>query len=112
MKPYWMSWYHHVGYGPFELHSPWWVSGFRPGDGAAIIVAAVMADDEEAAWAKVAAGIDTPPPSIEPRFIEERGPEWEPWAGRFERDDWMAWDLEAGVSCACGKCRDEEVSDG
>lgn len=48
-RPYWVSWYQTKTLGPFELHTPWWVSGWRLDDGGDSICAAVMAADEDAA---------------------------------------------------------------
>jgi len=91
---WWISWYHHPDDGPFELHTPWWVSGFTIEEPQReTIVAAVMAEDEEDAWKVVRASYDTSPTRLEQRFCDALG-DREPWSaegGRFPRADWMQW---------------------
>lgn len=91
LKPFWMSWWHHDRYGAFELHSPWWSSGFR-GDDATSICAAVLAEDEEAAREVVLASYDKRPDDVEWRFTEERPLDWSPFTSRFRKADWMKWE--------------------
>ena len=103
MNAYWISWYHHLADGPFELHTPWWISGSRINPYADTIVAAVQATDENAAWEVVRASYDKPPDSIEQRFCneltdrEEQPNSRQPWStpenGRFPRADWMKWEV-------------------
>lgn len=105
-RAWWISWYSpaEVGLDQFELHSPWWVSGYSADD-ENIIVAAVLAVDERAAWAVVADAYDNPTP-VRERFIEPL--DQVPFCDRWRKADWMAWDPEAGVTCACGKCPEPE----
>jgi len=97
MTNFWLSWIHRDGIGAFEIHTPWWVSGHRMaarGDeelDEPTIVAAVQADDEDAAKEKVMSAFDKRPAWLEWRFCEPRAPEWEPFSGRFPRADWMQW---------------------
>lgn len=95
MTNYWISWY---GKGEWELHWPWWVSGYRmDGDEDAgtpdtpTICAAVQAANEEAAKEIILAAHDTRPDNIEWRFVNERPAGWTPFCGRFPRADWMKW---------------------
>ena len=100
MNEYWISWYSVFEYtGSFELHSPWWVSGWSydaDENEESIIVAAVRADSEEEAWEVVKQAYDTyPKKGFRERFIEtfEEG-ETKPWereGGRFQLADWMEW---------------------
>ncbi len=94
LHAYWLSWYHHPDDGEFELHSPWWISGFTISQPQRdTIVAAVQAESEEAAWEAVHAAYDTPPTRLERRFIDELGDRvpWTDTGGRFPRADWMTW---------------------
>jgi len=90
-KPFWVSWYQHPGYSPFELNAPWWVSGMRMEDGAETICAAVMATDEEAAREAVLASFDHRPEGVVWRFTTEQAEGWSPFCDRFERAAWMPW---------------------
>jgi hypothetical protein len=90
VTPFWLSWYAHPDDGPFELHSPWWVSGFTMEEvERSTIVAAVRAVDEEDAWEIVRASYDTPPTRLEVRFCEVLRKT--PFGSRFPRADWMVW---------------------
>ena len=101
LTPFWLSWWHPAETGDFELASPWWVSGspfsYDPKDELALIAencicAAVRAESEDDAKAKVLAAYDTPPPALEWRFCEPRPKDWSPFTDRFERADWMKWE--------------------
>jgi hypothetical protein len=97
VNAYWLSWYHHPDDGEFELHTPWWVSGFTMSEPQRdTIVAAVQAANEETAWAKVRAAYDTPPTRLEERFCDELEGTYaqEPWTERFPHADWMQWSTE------------------
>jgi hypothetical protein len=104
-RAWWISWYHDRGFGPFELHSPWWISGFTMDD-RETIVGAVQAETEKDAWEKVYASYDARPASIEERFIEELDDREQqpsaraPWGtvenGRFQHADWMVWEVPSG----------------
>lgn len=90
-KKFWVSWY---SAGEFEMHSPWWISGYVPirhNPPKAIFCAAVIAISEEDAKAVVYASHDEPPAEIEFRFVEERADDWVPYCGRFPKADWMWW---------------------
>ncbi|MDP3869168.1 hypothetical protein [Phenylobacterium sp.] len=86
MSRFWISWYGENGV--FELHSPWWVSGYRDDD--FIFCAAVIAPDEAAAKAQIVETHDEPV-ELEWRFAEERPDDWTPFCGRFPRSPWMRW---------------------
>lgn len=88
IRPFWVSWY---GTGKeFELHSPWWISGWR--DDQPTICAAVRAIDELSAKAQIIDAHDEVLDKLpEWRFVEERPEDWSPFSGRFPRADWMQW---------------------
>jgi hypothetical protein len=91
MTNYWISWYHnHAKLGEFELHSPWWVSGSDL-DGNVTIVAAVKAEDEDAARVVIHECYDTASFSLDWRFVNERESDWAPFCDRFPKADWMKW---------------------
>lgn len=99
MKNWWLSWYWPDELGGFELHSPWWISGYKiegpiddPSCGDACICAAVQADTEEEAMGKVIASFDKKPSAMEWRFCEEHPPDWSPFSGRFPHAKWMKWE--------------------
>lgn len=89
----------------FEMHTPWWTSGY--GDGYATVVALVPADTEDDAWAYVRACHDKPlAADIRVRFCSLstrkkkeggndetpiEGAEWPVGGDRFQRSDWMVW---------------------
>lgn len=90
MSRYWVSWYSkHMG--EFELHSPWWISGYRCDDEAQTVCAAVIAEDEQGAMAAIVDAHDDPTVEIEWRFCNERDKDWSPFCDRFPRADWMRW---------------------
>lgn len=93
MKNYWISWYHHMDDGPFEYHGPWWVSGFAFDPDRDIIVAAIQAESEDAAWTFLQNIYDTPLEDIDRRFINEQEDDWNPLelSDRFPAADWMKW---------------------
>jgi len=99
MSPeFWLSWYSPEPMSAFELHSPWWVSGYT--DNETIVVAAVRAESEEAAWASVRNAYDYPPEMRE-RFIEPLT--GSPFSGRFPQANWMRWDNKG--TCGCSEHR-------
>lgn len=91
----------------FELHSPWWESGIAADpDGdftVGTMVAAVLADNEAGARARIVSAYDTPPDTIEWRWDPEPL-DRSPFTDRFPQADWMTWDLRAGVTCVCDAC--------
>lgn len=89
-KAFWVSWYNVLPIGSFELHRPWWISGYRADD-AETMCAAIIAPDEEGAKALVMAAYDEPPEEVEWRFCEERADDWSPFNDRFQRANWMRW---------------------
>jgi hypothetical protein len=112
MKAYWLSRYTETR--AFELHSPWWCSGYADGpegEELTIMVAAVLAESEEAAWEQVRLSYDHPPDEIQERFIQEIPLSKNPFSGRFPEADWMAWDPVVGITCGCPSCLTEESSD-
>lgn len=86
--PYWVSFVMHERIS-FELHTPWWRSGYTP-DGEPIICAAVLAYDEDDAKRAVVAAHDSHV-ILDWRFVEERPLGWSPFCDRFRRADWMKW---------------------
>lgn len=97
MSDYWISWYVDDEWMPkFELHSPWWVSGYDMDD-RTIVVAAVRAESEEAAWAQVLAAFDDPPERFEQRFIDVL--ERDAFSDRFPQAEWMEWSPTSTCRC-------------
>jgi len=90
-RPYWVSWYQTEEAGPFELHTPWWVSGFLPADDANMVCAAIMAADENGARERILASFDQRPDRLEFRFVTAQPPGWSPYCDRFQAADWMRW---------------------
>jgi len=103
---YWISWYHKQEFSGFELHSPWWITGYNF-EGDATICAAVKATDEIKAMEIVRNSYDVPPGigslsnipvsfyAIEWRFCEERPLDWSPFSDRFPKAEWMEQCWEA-----------------
>lgn len=95
---WWISFYVPDGsMGEFELHSPWWISGY--GDDETTIVAAVKADDEDGAWQQVIDSFDDEA-NYRERFIEPLPDDRSAFSDRFPKSKWMAW--TATDTCACG----------
>lgn len=94
MTNYWVSWWHLESFNTddmgFEIHSPWWISGQRGSDGATSICAAIKAESEESAKAKIIYSYDITR-ILEFRFCEERPDDWTPFSDRFPKRDWMQW---------------------
>jgi hypothetical protein len=99
MKAWWISWYNPFPRDEFELHSPWWVSGYRMSDDAETMVAAVRAPSEEEAMTVVAMAYDDKPAptAIEWRFVRELNVS--PFSDRFPQAEWMAWDDQRTCGC-------------
>ena len=95
MQDFWVSWYSYTPLSEFELHSPWWRSGYA--EDAEIVVAAVRAADEYAAFAQVRAAYDNDPGPLEERFCEPLSRS--PFSDRFPQSAWMAWDSERTCGC-------------
>jgi len=91
MKKYWVSWVHKEGDGAFELHSPWWISGYDSNDNP-MICAAIKTDMIPEHHIRLS--YDNPPEDIAFRFAEERPEKWSPFCDRFAKADWMKWDDE------------------
>ena len=87
---FWLSWYGDLPMSEFELHSPWWISGYDADD-RPVICAAVQATSEDAAIDYVLQSYDKPPAKVQWRFVEERPADWSPFNGRFEQAKWMTW---------------------
>lgn len=104
MKNYWVSWYCPPNVmGKFELHSPWWVSGFRMSDDAETVCAAIQAVSEDQARLKIVMSHDADfvkwaSEGIEWRFVNERPDDWTPYGDRFPSDDWMVWQPLPGLT--------------
>lgn len=93
-QDFWISWYSPEPMSAFELHSPWWVSGYT--DTENIVVAAVRAESEAAAWEVVRDAYDYTP-ELRERFIEPLTST--PFSVRFQQAKWMRWDQQG--TCAC-----------
>lgn len=119
LRPFWISWY--AVRTDFELHSPWWTSGWRIGcddePDVPTICAAVMARDEEHARSLILAAYDEPrPDDLEWRFCSEKPAGWAPWVNpngtsRFQRAAWMQWpdgDRDGRAVKAGREARDRE----
>jgi hypothetical protein len=96
MNTYWVSWYAHARSGPWTLHWPWWISGWRlymsdetPDEPT--VCAAVRAESEEAAKEIIIAAHDRRPENMEWRFCEQQPDDWVPFSDRFPKADWMQW---------------------
>lgn len=93
---FWLSWWHNVSLGEFELHSPWWISGYSAlGDS---ICAAIIAQDENEAKEIIYKAYDKRPESLAEgytlltwRFCESKPNDWEPFGDRFPLQKWMVW---------------------
>lgn len=95
MMNYWISYYVPTNrLSDFELHSPWWISGFTCDEDRerTTIVAAIQAESEEAAIERFMASFDSNP-EAELRFIEAF--DGSPYSSRFQQADWMVWDESA-----------------
>ncbi len=91
-KPYWISWYSPPG-EVFEIHSPWWISGYVCDEHETdIICAAIIAKDEEDAEKIICDSYDTKGLPLSFRFVNERPKDWSPYCDRFQKCDWMKWD--------------------
>ena len=90
MNNYWISWWHDKEFSPFELHSPWWVSG-EAHDDAKSICAAIKADNEHEARQIVLACYDSLPDTLRFRFNEQKENDWSPFNERFPKAEWMKW---------------------
>ncbi|HEY9417904.1 MAG TPA: hypothetical protein VIQ30_24355 [Pseudonocardia sp.] len=85
--PYWVSWWCQTA---FEYHGPWWISGEGPLGSS--VVAAVHAVSEREAMRVIEDAHDNGGAEIEWRFVDEREPDWSPFASdRFPRAEWMRW---------------------
>jgi hypothetical protein len=89
LKNFWVSWVALPEQGEFELHSPWWYTGWS--ETGKSICAAVKATDADAARIMVFESYDKPPFKIDWRFVEERPDDWSPFSDRFPRAEWMKW---------------------
>lgn len=105
MAVWWISWHSKLPLAEFELHSPWWVTGYDSDD-YPICCAAVRTEDEEAAWEKIRTSYDNPPDALVERFCNERDEEdFNPFASsRFPKSAWMAWTGTATCACDLDTC--------
>lgn len=102
---WWASWYAPAPMGEFELHSPWWVSGYaldEHEEHVPIVCAAVRAGTETEAMAEVCAAYDNPPAAEDVRWRFCETLDGSPFTDRFPQSEWMAWDGER--TCACSAC--------
>jgi len=90
-KRFWVSWYTDE-MGTWELHFPWWTSGYS--DTFYIICAAVVAENEDQVREIIYSCYDKRPDNLEFSFINERPDDWSPFNDRFQAKDWMTecWD--------------------
>lgn len=94
-KWWWVSWFSPEEYGGFELHIPFWRSGWyftNDSKEVTIFVAAVSGASEEDVFAKISAAYDTPPvDGVSKRFCEplQQPYPWEREGTRFVKEDWM-----------------------
>jgi hypothetical protein len=86
-KPYWVRWYDRNPTA-FEYEGPWWKSGVS--DDAVVLVAAVMARDEEHARQIIRSAHDDGADQ-EWSFVEPRADDWAPFSDRFKGSPWMKW---------------------
>jgi hypothetical protein len=103
MKRFWISWYATGETGAWTLESPWWISGARIAYDKygefldhPTVVAAVLAENEEAAKEVILAAHDRRPATIEWRFCSACPAGWSPFSDRFPRADWMQWPEQVG----------------
>lgn len=104
-KSYWISWYSHEPINEFELHSPWWISGWTSnslGDwDIPTVIAAVRAPDADAAVTMIRNAYDNPPTVLSLRFCDEIL-KADPFSERFPKEHWMEWDGDR--TCICDEC--------
>ena|ERR1017187_5077551 len=91
---YWISWNHEKHFTPFEIDSPWWISGQGADGLSASICCAIKAENELDAIAKIYKSYDETPKNINFRFQQEKPNDWIPFSDRFPKADWMKWDNE------------------
>jgi hypothetical protein len=91
MNNYWVSWYHKKNHSPFEIHSPWWISG-EDENGSLTICAAIKAHDQHHARSIILSSYDDLPDNLQFRFFEERPYGWIPFTDRFPKAEWMKWE--------------------
>lgn len=98
MQGWRVSWYNGTPLTEFELHAPWWVTGYDA-EGNETLVAAVRAKDEHAAKEQILRAYDHyAPGSLRWRFCEPL--DGEPFNSRFPKNEWMAWDEQGTCMCA------------
>lgn len=99
MQGWWLSWYNGAPLTEFELHSPWWVSGYDS-EANEILVAAVRAETEHAAKEQILRAYDHyAPGSLRWRFCEPLERET-PFSDRFPQSaEWMVWDEQGTCQC-------------
>jgi len=87
MIRYWLSFY--TPSMEFAIYIPWWVCGYRDDD--RIVCAAIIAENEEAAWERITRSFDkrSVGRKIERRFANEMEPGWNPFSERFPINEWM-----------------------
>jgi hypothetical protein len=96
MKKFWLSWWYNEADGEFELHNPWWISGYRFLTNGkdkewteSSVCAAVIAENKEDAGEQIYKCYDKRPANLEFRFIEARDDDWSPYGDRFQKAKWM-----------------------
>lgn len=89
-KSFWISWYHLSSSDPFEITTPWWISGGD--DKGKGICAAIRATSEEEAKQKIMQSYTKQPADLEWFFCVEKPDTWSPFSDRFPRCDWMEWE--------------------
>lgn len=92
---WWVSWFSPEKYGGFELHVPFWRSGWYFTDESeevTIFVAVVRAPNEDEAFAQITGSyFEQPEGGVSRRYCKtlEHPYPWEREGTRFEREDWM-----------------------
>ena len=87
---WWVRWYTSTEMGPFNLFTPWWISGSTMHEPPKFtLVALIKAKDEDEVKEIVFGAYDKRPADIEFSFIEQVEPTWQP-NDRFPFDEWMS----------------------
>ena len=85
---WWVSWC--TDDMAFEIHTPWWITGYDLDDRCSIC-AAVIAETEEDAKQYIIQCHDNLPEDLNWRFCTEKPKDFNPFTTRFPRAKWMRW---------------------
>jgi len=94
LRNYWISWYHEQHMSSGDMDFPHWCTGLRVHDDANTMVAAVQANNENAAKEIIYQAYTTRPNNIEWRFCDEFPRNESPYSERFPQAAWMKWDIK------------------